>query len=140
MTATIDFALHDVSDFPLVRISGRGLPAGYATQWAAEMDRLLARGEPFALVFLDNTEHDSHDDQKLRTLWLKQNKTRLAKLCRGIVGIEPDRAKRLVKRAQGAALAMAFGLTMKIVATRAEAETVARRLLAGETAAVPDDA
>jgi hypothetical protein len=38
----------------------------------------------------------------------------------------------MVKRAQGAALAVAFGLTLKFAADRAEAESLARRLLAGE--------
>lgn len=127
-----DFTLHDTTDFPIVRLRGRGLPEGYAAQWAAEMDALLAHGEPFVLLFLDTVENEAHEDQKRRTVWLKQNKKALAATCRGIVSIEPDRATRLVNRAQGAALALAFGLKLKIVADAAAADTLAHRLLAGE--------
>jgi hypothetical protein len=137
MSASFSLALHDVSDFPVVRLSGRGLLKGYAAQWVAEMDVLLDKGSPFALLFLNTVENEHHEDQKQRVVWLKKNKKRLAALCRGIVSIEPDKPMRLLKRAQGAALALAFGLTLKIVPDRDEAERLARRLVAGE--AVADD-
>jgi hypothetical protein len=127
-----EFQLHDTSDFPVVRLSGHGLPAGYGPQWAVEMDALLDQEQPFVLIFLDTVEDEAHEDQKLRTVWLKKNKKALAATCRGMVNIEPNKATRMVKRAQGAALAVAFGLTLKFAADRAEAESLARRLLAGE--------
>lgn len=126
------FALHDMSAFPVVRLSGRALPAGYAAQWTAEMDALVARGQPFALLLLDSAENETHEDQKQRVLWLKANKGPFAAVCRGVIGVEPDRAQRLLKRAQGAMVALAFGLTFRVVASPAEAEALARRLLAGE--------
>ncbi|WP_026869235.1 hypothetical protein [Inquilinus limosus] len=130
------FTLHDLADFPIVRLSGRGLPRGYGPQWAAEMEALLRQDTPFVLVFLDTVEDEAQEDRKLRMLWLKQHKKPLATRCRGIVSIEPDKAMRLLKRTQGAALALAFGLTLKIVPGREEAERMARSLLAG---AVPAD-
>ena len=94
-----DFRFYDVSDFPIVRIRGSALPAGYAAQWIKEMEALLTNAEPFAFVFLDNAEHPEHEDQKAQMQWLKANKKALARICRGIASVEPDRA-----RAIGAAL------------------------------------
>lgn len=130
--------LHDLSDFPLVRLSGRGLPEGYGPQWVAEMDALVDRGEPFALVFLDAAENEPHEDRKLRTLWLKRNKARFAAICRGIVASEPDAARRLVMRAQAAGLALAFGMTLAIVPDRQAAERRALELLAGAAPTTDD--
>ena len=128
-----EFKLYDISDFPVVRIQGSLLPSGYAPQWIAEMDALLAQGKPFVFVFLDSAENPAHDDQKAQTKWLKANRKQLKQVCRGFVSIEPDRAKRILKRAQALAITAAFGLRFSIVPDRTEAEAHARRLLAGET-------
>lgn len=133
------FVFYDVSDFPIVRISGRALPIGYGQQWCAEMDALLARGEPFAFVFLDSAENPAHDDQKAQMQWLKKNKRRLAELCRGAVAVEPDRAKRVLKRAQGLVAMAAFGLRFSVAPDRAEADARARRLLGGEALSDEDE-
>jgi hypothetical protein len=116
---------------------GRSLPEGYGPQWAAEMDALLGRGEPFALLFLDSAEKPAHEDQKAQMQWLKMHKKQLAALCRGAVAVEPDQAKRLLKRAQGMMVMAAFGLRFAVTADREGAEARARKLLAGE--AVPDE-
>ena len=129
---TDSFKFYDVSCFPLVSIEGRRLPPGYAPQWIAEMDALVARGEPFAFVLLDGVEYPTHADQKAQTQWFKRNKKALAAVCRGAVAVEPDRAKRLLKRAQALAVTAAFGLRFSIAADRQEAERRARLLLAGE--------
>lgn len=126
------FKFFDVSRFPLVEIAGSRLPAGYAPQWIAEMDALLARGAPFAFVFLDSAENQTHADQKAQTQWLKRNKKALAAVCRGAVAVEPDRAKRMLKRAQALAITAAFGLRFSVAPDRSEAERRARLLLAGE--------
>lgn len=127
-----EFQFHDTSDYPIVRLSGRGLPPGYGPRLTSELSALLAQGKPFALIFLNSAENPDHADQKALSQWLKKNKAGLAALCRGIISIEPSRATRLLKRAQAAAVAMAFGLRMKFAADRAEAEALAVRLLAGE--------
>jgi hypothetical protein len=131
------FKLHDVSRFPVVKLSGRGLPPGYGPTWASEMEMLLAQDVPFVLIFLDSAENETHDDQKLRTKWLKANKGRLAEMCRGIFSIEPNKAVRLLKRAQGAVVAAAFGLRLRVVASLEDAEQLAALAVAG--APVPDD-
>lgn len=129
---SVAFKFYDVSRFPLVEIEGSRLPPGYAPQWIAEMEALVARGEPFVFVLLDSVEDPTHADQKAQTQWFKRNKKALAAVCRGVVGVEPDRAKRLLKRAQALAISAAFGLRFSIAPDRDEAERRARRLLAGE--------
>jgi hypothetical protein len=133
-----DFKLHDVSRFPIVVLHGRGLPPGYGPAWASEMEALLSQDRPFVMIFPDSIEDEDHEDQKLRTVFLKANKTRLAAKCQGIFGVEPNKTTRLLKRAQGAALAAAFGLRFRVVATVEEAERLARLAIAGKP--VPDDA
>lgn len=129
---SIAFKFYDVSRFPLVTIEGSRLPPGYAPQWIAEMEGLVARGAPFAFVLLDGVENPTHADQKAQTQWFKRNKKALAAVCRGVVAVEPDRAKRLLKRAQALAITAAFGLRFSIAPDREEAERRARLLLAGE--------
>lgn len=125
------FQLYDVSDFPIVRIEGRNLPDGYGQRWVEEMDALLARDEPLCFIFLSSVANPLHEDQRRQTHWLKQNKKALAKICHGAVAIEPDRALRLLKRAQGVVMAAAFGLKYVVVADHAAAERRARELLSG---------
>jgi hypothetical protein len=96
------------------------------------MELLLAKGEPFVLIILDSVENPDHEDQKTLILWVKSNKKELSRICRGLVSIEPDKALRLLKRAQAAAMALAFGLCMKITPDLATAEALAGRLLSGE--------
>lgn len=127
-----ELQFYDARDFPIVRISGRGLPTGYGPQWVAEMDALLAHGRPFAIIALDSAENPDHEDQKTLIVWVKSNKGELSRLCKGFVSVEPDRALRLLKRAQGAAMALAFGLRMKVAADLLQAELLAKRLLGGE--------
>ncbi|XSC43188.1 hypothetical protein ACF1BQ_034845 [Bradyrhizobium sp. RDT10] len=136
MMKTEDFKLHDVSRFPVVVLHGRSLPPGYGPTWADELDALLGQERPFVMIFPDSVEDEAHEDQKLRTVFLKANKTRLAAKCQGIFSIEPNKAKGLLKRAQGAVIAAAFGIRFRVVATVEEAERLASLALAG--AAVPD--
>ena len=134
-----EFQFHDTSDYPIVRLSGRGLPRGYGPPLTDELSALLAHGKPFVLVFLSTAENPDHADQKVLSQWIKKNKKRLALLCRGIISIEPNRATRVLKRAQGAVMAAAFGLRLKFAANLDEAEALAKRLMNGEDPPEPDD-
>jgi hypothetical protein len=134
-----EFSLHDMANFPIVRVRMQDLPTGYARTWTEEMDALLQQGQPFALVFLDAREEESHEDRKLRIQWLKAHKTPLTALCRGFVGVEPNAMKRLAKRAQGAVLGKTFGLRFLVARDAQEAEDLARRLLAGEAPPTADE-
>jgi len=135
---TEEFKLHDVSRFPIVTLHGRSLPPGYGPTWANELEALLSQDRSFVMIFPDSVEDETHEDQRLRAMFLKANKGRLAAKCSGIFGVEPNKATRLLKRVQGAVIAVAFGLRFRVVATVEEAEQLASLALAG--AAVPDDA
>jgi hypothetical protein len=132
-----DFKLHDVSRFPVVTLHGRDLPPGYGSTWEREMETLLGQDRPFVLIFPSSAENETHEDQKLRAVYLKANKARLAAKCEAIFSVEPHKATRILKRAQGAVIAAAFGLRLRVVASVDEAERLASLALAGD--AVPDD-
>lgn len=136
VAAAIDqsaFRFHEVTDFPVVRIAGRGLPHGYAQQWAAEMNTLLAQRTPFVLIFLNTVQDQIHDDRKGMMMWLRKNKAELKRLCPVMISIEPDPVIRLAKRTQGLVLSGALGLRFVVVAERGQAEALAQRALGGES-------
>jgi hypothetical protein len=123
------FVLHDVSEFPIVRFDTSRARPGYAPRWIAEMEAVLARGEPFVLV-AGGVVEDGPGDRKARSLFLKSHRAELARWCRAIVGIEPNPIARAARKAQAAVLARAFGIEMTFVATAEEATTTARERLA----------
>lgn len=127
-----EFTLHDVSAFPIVCLRSQGLPAGYTRTWVAELEALLRGGTPFALIFLDTIENETQEDRKTRMQWLKANKAALATLCRGIISVEPNTARRLARRAQAAIVSKAFGFRLAVTTDIQEAEQLARGLLADE--------
>jgi hypothetical protein len=124
-----DYALFDLSDFPLVIWRSAGLAEGYSARWISDMDRLLERGQLFILLFPDQNDSEAHTDQKARGLWLKANRSSFARLCRAIISIEPDADRRAKRQAQGTALAQAFGTTILIASSEAEAFAEATRLI-----------
>src|SRR5262245_58076488 len=109
-----EFTLYDVSAFPIVRLRLQELPAGYSRTWIAELETLLRGGVPFALIFLDTIENETQEDRKTRMRWLKANKTALATLCRGIISVELNTARRLVRRAQATVVSKAFGFCFAV--------------------------
>jgi hypothetical protein len=93
-----EFKLYEVPDFPIVRIREACFPLCGAR--VVEMNALLAQAKPFVFIFLDSAESPANADQKAQAKWLKTNKKQLRRVCRGFVSIEPDPAKRLLKRAR----------------------------------------
>ena len=129
-----DFQIHDVSDFPLVRLISEGLPDGYAVQWEAEMEALIGQPDSFVMVVAaaQGEEPEALEDRKRRALWMKRNRDTLARRCRGMVGVEPDTTRRLMMRTQSAALAGLFKVPMRIVASAGEADALALAFLDGQ--------
>jgi hypothetical protein len=125
---TAEFVLHDMSDFPIVRSRNDAIVPGYAQQWAREMDALLAADVPFAIVG-EGMAEEQQEDRKVRAVWLKKNRSRLATLCRAVVAIEPDTVKCMALKAQAVIATKAFGVPMDMVPSRAEADVRARGLL-----------
>ncbi len=123
--------MFDLADYPLVRLRTQGLPAGYGPDWARQMDALLARGEAFVLLLLDEHGEEAQEDKKVKTAWIKANRQVFTGLCRGFVAVEPNPVRRLALRAQGMVISQAFGLRFAVARDAAAAEDLGRRLLAG---------
>ncbi|WP_266064079.1 GntR family transcriptional regulator [Brucella intermedia] len=131
----VEFELHDVRDFPIVRFQAHQVYKGCGDVWCAEMDILLARDEPFALIYLPATREEDHEDRKMRGIWLKANKDALSGKCVALVVVEPDNGKRAELAAMLPNLERAFGTPQAARATQEEAEALARHVLAGGTLA-----
>lgn len=123
------FELHDVSDFPIVRSRANAARPGYAPQWEKEMEALVARAEPFAIIFEGERPEETQQDRKRRGIWLKQNKSRLGAVCKALVSIEEDDLKRIAVKAQSVMAEKAFGIPMVVVASHKEAEISAKHKL-----------
>lgn len=134
-----EFKVHDAADFPIVRIRMQGLAPGYAEDWAREMDALLAAGQPFVIMLMDEHRKDEHADARVKTTWVKANRQAFAGQCRGFVMVEPNPVKRLAMKAQGAVAAKAFGMRFAVAASAPEADSMARSLLAGHAVADADE-
>ncbi|KAF1048874.1 MAG: hypothetical protein GAK35_00141 [Herbaspirillum frisingense] len=125
-----DFPLHDLSGFPLLRFRGERALPGYAPQWAREMEALLNHGQAFAVLFEQPRGEEDHEDRRLRAIWLKCNKERLMRHCRGLASVEPDAQRREALQAMSEGAARAFGVPQLVAASREEAEQGLRRWLA----------
>ncbi|AJE99784.1 hypothetical protein [Pandoraea apista] len=122
------FSIHDVRELPFVVFNQEAADPGYARDWEAEMTALVNHGQPFVVVYDQLTRDETHEDRKQRAIWLKQNKTALAAVCKALVSIEPSEARRAEVRAMGVAAVKAFGIPHEAVATREEAIRLAHRL------------
>lgn len=131
------FAIHDVSDFPIVRFRPETAIGGYAALWENDMDALLRHGEPFVMLFEQERNDEAHVDRKRRGLWLKHHKAALAAICRGLVSIEADAQQRARLQAMAAGAMKAFGIVQEVAATREEAEALMVWLLDGGKMARP---
>lgn len=128
------FTVHDASAFPLVRLRPDAMQPGYAPRWEIEMNALLKQERPFVVIFPTLRSEESHDDRKLRGIWLKRNKQLLGERCLSLISVEPDTGKRFALKAQAAMAEKAFGIPAEIVASDRDAESLARQLLAAANA------
>jgi hypothetical protein len=123
------FLIHDVAAFPFVWLRHDAVHSGNPAQWQIEMDDLLERREPFVIIFEAGQHDETHEDRKAKGLWLKRNKQALAGVCLAVIAIEPDTVMRVLREAQSAMAAKAFGIPAKVVACEADALLFARELL-----------
>ena len=131
------YAIHDVSDFPIVRFRPETAVEGYAPLWENDMDALLRHGVPFVMLFEQERSDEAHVDRKRRGLWLKHHKAALAAICRGLVSIEADAQQRARLQAMAAGAMKAFGIVQEVAATRDEADALMVWLLGSGKMARP---
>ncbi|WP_186150180.1 hypothetical protein [Burkholderia gladioli] len=124
-----EFTVHDVAQFPEVRCAPETAYPGYAAQWRAELEALIERGEPFFMLFAEGEFKEAQEDMRVRAVWLKENKVTLAKLCRSIVSIESDAAKRAKLLEQLRGLEKAFGIPRLVASTESEGRVAGLELM-----------
>lgn len=123
--------VHDTSDFPIVRFDGASIYNGYSSAWCAEMDELVACGKPFVLIYVAGGPEETLDDRAQRGVWLKTHKETLGGTLLALIHVEPDSDKRAQLEAMLPKLIQAFGTPQSTRATHADAEALARYVLAG---------
>lgn len=116
-----EFAVFDVSRFPAVCCRADRMYPGYGPRWEQELEALVEQEEPFYMVFLPGDFREDTSDTRLRALWLKANKARLAKVCRSLVSVEADAGKRAALTAEKAGLERAFGIPRLVAGSVNEA-------------------
>jgi len=109
------YALHDVTQYPLVLTRRPHASAGAVQAWARDMDRLAGGTTPFVLIATDLNVDLSAADRRDMVAWQASNMARLRRYCAGFVSIVPD--------------PRAFGLPFFAVPTLAQARDRARELL-----------
>ena len=75
---------------------------------------------PFFMLFAEGEFKEEPEDTRVRAVWLKENKARLASVCRSIVSIGSDEAKRAKLLGQLPGLEKAFGIPRLAVSNEAE--------------------
>lgn len=125
----IKLTIHDTREFPLVYLRGEHLYDGYGQAWCEEMQGLIAQDQEFILIYLANENDESHEDRRVRGLWLKANKERLARLCLSMIIVEGDATKRSTIETMIPNIVRAFGTPQVVSASEEEAVSLAREIL-----------
>jgi hypothetical protein len=97
-----------------------------------DLEALIQHGGAFVLIIQnsgDAQDHD-HDEDKARMLWLKENKTRLSAVCKGIISVTPNPERFALVEKQTARLRAALGIHFAAADNLESAEALARDLLA----------
>jgi hypothetical protein len=119
----------DLSGFPIVRLNVDDRTSGNTQDWINEMDALLAREEPFAIVSCSRMEQDNPQDEQQRGNWYRTNNERLATWCKVMVYIEPDDLQREKLKRQLEGLRKVFLFRFDLVASEEEALSLAQDFL-----------
>ncbi|MDR6575951.1 hypothetical protein [Pseudomonas extremaustralis] len=129
--------LIDATQFPLVWMQIATPSKNPEGSPFAEFEALLARKEVFVLLDdegLDKGNHEhSPEEMKQTSLWMKNHKSDLRAFVKASIHIEPSTAKRLASKAFAVVYEKFWGYPMLMTATKEEALTLARKLLAGES-------
>ncbi|QRY77321.1 hypothetical protein JVX91_17070 [Pseudomonas sp. PDNC002] len=97
-------------------------------------EALLARAEPFVLLEEERAqqeEHEhSHEERKQLSLWMKRHKVALRLFVKAQIYIEPDLARQREAELFAGKFESFWGYPLRVVASRTEGWTLARKLLA----------
>lgn len=121
----------DATRFPLLSIDGARMIPGDGARIIDELETLIQSGRAFVLIISNSggPKGHKHDDDKERMLWLKENKARLAAVCRGIISVVPDKDRVVQAEKQTAGLRAALGIHFAAVESQSSAEALGSDLL-----------
>jgi len=122
----------DASRFPLLFLDSTTMLPGDGERMLDDLETLIRHGKAFVLVIHNGKEppDPKQTDGKARMLWLKENKTRLAAVCKGIISVVPDQQHFALVEKQTAGLRAALGIHFVAVDSQSAAEALAAELLA----------
>lgn len=129
----LSLSIIDASLFPVVCIHGAELVPGDGASIIGDFEQLIRYAKPFVLV-IENGAGSSRRQQeegKTRMLWLKENKTRMAAVCKGIVFVTPDSQRLPLVEKQAAGLQSVLGITFRARESLDEAHATGLALLDG---------
>jgi hypothetical protein len=119
----------DLTNFPIVRMQVDDRTLGGTQAWIAEMEALLAREEPFAIIAGSRVIKDSPEDEQMRGDWYRTNDRLLAQWCKMTIYVEPDAVARERLQSQAAGLRRVFSFAFEVVADDRTALDLAHRSL-----------
>jgi len=129
-----EFSVFNVEHFPAVWCCSENVYPGYGARWQAEIEALVEQRAPFYMVFIPGEFNEAPADTRVRAVWLKQNKAKLASVCKSVISIEADSGKRAQMQAQCAGLEKAFGVPRLVCANLDEAEQMGMCTVCGRSA------
>ncbi len=87
--SSLQLSVIDATRFPLLSIDGASMAPGDGARIIDDLETLIQNGSAFVLIIGNGNgsgpQGHKHDDDKERMLWLKENKARLAAVCKGII-------------------------------------------------------
>jgi hypothetical protein len=124
------FVVHDISRFPLVIVRLDTLLPGFAPQWEAEMDALIAHAQSFVVIHHGTPLDETDDQRQRRARWLSQRQDALQPLCKMRIFVEVSMTRRAAAIVRCRAAMHASGVPYRVVATMDEAHAIAAHRLA----------
>lgn len=128
----LELGVVDASRFPILSIDGATLAPGDGARIIDDLEALIRHGSAFVLI-IDNgsgPQDRSHDEDKARMLWLKENRRRLAAVCRGIISVVTDHQRLALVQKQTTGLRTALGIHFAAVDSPSSAQALAAELMA----------
>lgn len=129
--SSLPLSVIDATRFPVLSIDGANMAPGDGARIIDDLEALIQNGRPFVLIIShgNGPQSQQHDDDKERMLWLKENKARLAAVCKGIISVAPDPERFAQTEKQTAGLRAALGIHFAAADSLASAEALAADLL-----------
>ena len=124
------FVVLDTTSFPIIALDRKRLVASGIEAMISDFEALLSTRRPFVLLMAgDRDAAPSHDDQKRWVLWLKENRVRMAAVCRGVVSVKDISSDPALQEKQAAGMQAMLGIPVRLAGDVEEAGRIGSELL-----------